>query len=348
MGHIRGMARAVRIDGGIGVKPDFSTYAPMNLLGIDIGGTKTSVCVGNEHGEIFASQRMPTQASDSLETYTTRLVALCHAVAAKRSVSLADIEAVGISAPGPLDVKKGVLIAPPNNVGWRDVPIVRIVEENLRRPVHINNDANACALAEYYFGGHGVENLVYLTCSTGMGGGIIANGRLIQGPTDTGGEVGHHIVDIHGPMCACGLRGCWEAFVGGRTSAENVKEKIRKEKVKTRMLDLAGGKIEHIDHRIFARAAREGDPFAVREWDAYADRFAQGLANLIMILNPELVILGTIAIHEGDFLLKPVKEKLPKYAWKWPIEACRIIPSALGPKIGDLAALAVAVTALRG
>ena len=319
----------------------------MNLLGIDIGGTKTSVCVGDEHGQIRASRRMPTCTQDSLDIYFKNLASMCHGVLGEAGLTVPQIDAIGISAPGPMDVRRGVLIAPPNNPGWHDVPVVAIVRQEFNRPVHFNNDANACALAEYWFGNHGVPDLLYLTCSTGMGGGIIANGELVQGITDTGGEVGHQILDPNGPLCGCGMRGCFEAFVGGRNLADQLRERIRQEHIKTAILTKAGGQLENIDFKAFAAAARDGDPFAVAEWDRFMERMAQGIGNLIMILNPQVVALGTFAIYEGEFLLAPLREKLKKYTWKWPREACRIVPSALGTRIGDLSALAVARTGAR-
>ena len=256
----------------------------MNLMGIDIGGTKTAVCIGNERGDILATQRIPS-ASDSIEAYGRDLTALCHAVIEKAGLKPDQIDAIGLSAPGALDCKRGILIAPPNNPGWRDVPIGPMVQKSFKAPVFCNNDANACALAEMIFGEHkGAKNLVYLTFSTGMGGGIIANGELI------------------GP--------------GDRKSIQPM-------------------------------AARDGDAFAVAEWDAFMERMAQGMGCLIMALNPDVIILGTIAIYAGDFALKPIREKLSRYAWKWALKDCTISASSLGGKIGDLAALAVAITGLK-
>ena len=318
----------------------------MNLMGIDIGGTKTAVCIGNNRGEILASKRM-SSASDTIEHYRKQLIELCHETIGKSGLKPEQIDGIGLSAPGPLDCKRGVLIAPPNNVGWRNVPIVDMVQKSFKAPVFCNNDANACALAEMLFGEYrGVKNLVYLTFSTGMGGGIIANGELIQGATDTGGEVGHHTLDPNGPLCGCGQRGCWEAYVGGRNVAEQLKAKIREGGVTTTIVEKAGG-IDKIDVRAFEAAAREGDRFAMAEWDLFTERVAQGIGNLIMILNPDVVVLGTIAIHGGEFVMGPIRDKLPKYTWEWPLKVCKVVPSSLGGKIGDLAALAVAVTGLK-
>jgi glucokinase len=318
----------------------------MNLLGIDIGGTKTAVCVGRDTGEIIHSMRI-SSTSESVETYRQQLVKLCQDVIGKANLSPEDLDGIGISAPGPMDCTRGVLIAPPNNPGWKEVPIQAMVQKAFKAPVFINNDANACALAELLFGEYrGVSSLVYLTFSTGMGGGIIVNGQLIQGPTDTGGEVGHHVLDPEGPLCGCGQRGCWEAYVGGRNVAEQLKEKIRAGNISTSIVSHAGG-IDRINIQAFEAAAREGDPFAVTQWDRFTDRVAQGVGNLIMILNPEVVIMGTIGIHAGEFVMGPIRDKLPKYAWEWPRKACKVVPSSLGGKIGELAGLAVAATGLK-
>lgn len=319
----------------------------MNILGIDIGGTKTSVCIGSNQGTILACDRMSSGGRESLDAYQSDLAKLCESVMKQADIQRGTLQVVGISAPGPMNVKQGILISPPNNPGWTNVPIVAMVEDILHVPVFLNNDANACALAEYVFGDYrGTPNMIYLTFSTGMGGGIIMNGQLVQGVTDNGGEVGHHIMDRNGPLCSCGSHGCWEAFVGGRIAAEHLKEKIRSEKVKTSTVEKAGGNIDNISLEAIEDAAREGDPFAVAEWDELAERMAQGIGSLIMILNPQVVLLGTIAIHAGEFIITPIREKLHKYAWKWPLAACKVVPSTLGANIGDLAALAVAGTAL--
>lgn len=319
----------------------------MRILGIDIGGTKTAICVGNETGKILSSTRIPTLTGDSMEDYFRQIKGKCEETVAKAGIKMGDVDAVGISAPGPLTVPKGILIAPPNNPGWKNVPVVKIVSDMLKRPVILNNDANAAVLAEYFFGEFkGTQDLVYLTFSTGMGGGIIAAGRLVQGITDMGGEVGHLTLDIDGLPCGCGKKGCWEAYVGGKNLAERLKEKIRSWDIDTLIVEKAGGDIDQITTKSLADAVRAGDPFAVAEWDTFLEHLAHGMSNIIMILNPEVIVLGTIAIHEGDLVLKPLREKMRRYTWEWPLNACKIVPSKLGVEIGELAALAVGIAGL--
>ncbi|MCP4545076.1 MAG: ROK family protein [bacterium] len=321
----------------------------MKLLGIDIGGTKTAVCVGDEHGQILASKRMPSDPATGLDAYFENLDTLCRdTLLDGDQTALADVSAVGISAPGPLSVQQGMLLAPPNNPGWIDIPIVQKVRDLYNLPVFLNNDANACALAERCFGAHAqTRNLIYLTCSTGMGAGVIVNDALLQGACDMGGEVGHIVVDIEGPPCPCGRRGCWELYVGGKNLADRVRAQIVTEAISTDILTLAGGDPAAIDHRCIAAAARTGDPFALKTWDIYTERLAQGIGGLIQAFNPEAILLGTIALKEGDFLLDPLRRKLPAYAWEWPLASCTIEPCSLGDRIGELAGLAVAVTGLQ-
>ncbi len=317
------------------------------ILGIDIGGTKTSLCLGTAPGQILASARIPSGGHASIQQYVRALADLYAQLLDQKNISRQALSAVGISAPGPLDTKRGLLIAPANNPDWRDVPIVALIEDLLQVPVYINNDANACALAEYIFGAYrGTPDLIYLTFSTGMGGGVIVNGQLLQGISDSGGEVGHQVLDPRGPLCGCGMRGCWEAYVGGRRVAERLQAKIRAANVKTSLVDKVAGHLEAINMNTLVAAVQEGDPFALSEWDALIERLAQGIGNLIMILNPQVVLLGTIAIHAGALVMQPLREKLPKYAWPWPLQACQIAPSTLGADIGNYAALAIAIGSL--
>lgn len=318
----------------------------MNILGIDIGGTKMAVCLGDEHGTIFDTRRIPTGTEAPIPTLQ-KVVALARDLLRDQNRRPNDLDAIGISAPGPLSVSKGLLLAPPNMPGWIDVPVVEVFAQSFGRPVFMNNDANAGALAEYMFGSRGhVPDLVYLTMSTGLGAGFVADGRVIQGVTDLAGEVGHHVLDANGPPCPCGQRGCWEIFCGGMNVANRLREKIRSGKIATAIVQCAGG-LEQIDFKAFVEAVRRRDAFALREWEDYTEHLAHGIGTVIQFMNPSLIVLGTIGIHAADLILDPVRAKLPKYAWRYGREACRLEPSSLGSRIGDLSALAVAVAEMK-
>lgn len=319
----------------------------MLLLGIDLGGTKTAVCLGDASGRILATRRMPTRTPEGPARGLQRTAELAHALLTEHGHTLAEIGAVGLSAPGPVSVKDGLMLEPPNMAGWVNVPLMDWAAEAFGRPAFMNNDANACALAEYLYGDcRGTSNLVYLTMSTGLGAGVILDGRLIQGATDLAGEVGHHVLDTNGPPCPCGQRGCLEIYCGGKNVADRLRARIVAENIRTAILDEAGGDPERIDFKAFVGAVRKNDPFALGAWEEYLERLAQGVGTVMMFFNPEVIVMGTIAIHAGDLLLPPLRERIRRYAWRQTVSACRILPSALGGRLGDLSALAVAAAGL--
>ena len=321
----------------------------MNLIGIDIGGTKTSVCLGREDGTLLASQRMPTRPEEGPDAWRLRLRDLVREVLAQGGIELGQVDAVGIASPGPMSVQRGMMLEPPNLRGWVNVPVQAWLREDLGRPTFINNDANACAQAEWLFGScAGADSLVYLTMSTGMGGGVVVHGKVLQGVSDMAGEVGHFVLAADGPPCPCGQRGCFEMYCGGMNVANQLRERIVREKISTAILTEAGGDPSRIEFRHFANATRAGDPFARQEFDAFLERLAQGFGIILMTLNPAALVLRTMAIHHGDLRLEPLRHRLPRYAWRSTVEPCRIVPSSLEGRIGDLSALAVAIGGLRG
>ena len=320
----------------------------MNLLGLDIGGTKTSVCLGDEHGVVRAARRMPTRVPDGPDLWHARLLQLIRELLAEQRLAASDLDGLGVAAPGPMSVARGLLLDPPNMSTWHNVPVVRWLGDALGRPVFINNDANAGGLAEYHFGAcRGTPDLVFLTLSTGLGAGVIVGGRLLQGACDLGGEVGHHVLDANGPPCPCGLRGCLELFCGGKNVADRLRAEIVADNIATAILDQAGGDPAHIDFRAFADAARQGDAYAVKKWAEFVEHLAHGIGTLLMLYNPSAIVMGTIAVHTGEFLLAPLRQAVRRYAWPSAVDACRLLPSSLAAQGGNLGALAVAITGLR-
>lgn len=318
----------------------------MLIFGLDLGGTKTSVCLGDETGALRSSRRFPTDPGTGPAVWLERTARAADALLSEARLGWADIAAIGLSVPGPMSIARGVLIAPPNLPGWIEVPIRDLCAQRFRKPLYLQNDANAAVLAETRFGNcRGFDDLVYLTLSTGVGAGVLSGGRLIQGATDLGGEIGHHVLDRNGPPCPCGQRGCFEVYCGGLSVANRIRERIAGG-ASTAMLALAGGNPGNIDFKILVQAVRSGDPLAREFWSEFTERLAQALGTAIMLYNPRAIVLGTIAVGTGDFLLDPVRSALPRYAWPCSRAACeRIEASALGSKIGDLAALALVLDA---
>ena len=307
----------------------------MTLLGIDFGGTKIGICIGTGEGQILRQTIIPTNLELGFDDALART-----RLAADALLDGATPSAVGLSAPGPVDLEHGLLHEPPNMKGWKEVPLRDWAQSCFHAPVGMNNDANTCALAEYYFGQHaGTQDIVFMTLSSGLGAGIISDGKLVQGTSDAAGEVGHHILDINGPPCACGKRGCFEAYCGGHQAARRLQVQLA---LSTEPTMLRAIPLTEITFKDFADAARANDSFANRFWTAYLDRLAQGIGNMISILNPRIIFLGTIAVRCEDILMSPLLKRLPTYVWPDLLKHCKVRPTSLGKHIGHLSTLAIA------
>jgi glucokinase len=312
------------------------------LAGIDIGGTKISVCLGDAQGRIFSSKRIATQPLQGAKQGLPRMADLLRELLQTAPPAI-QLQSIGISSPGPISTREGKMLKPPNLPGWEGTKLVAFFQREFNVPVSMNNDANAAALAEYEFGSlKGCKNLVYLTCSTGMGGGAIADGKLIQGVCDTAAEVGHFVLDIEGPLCPCGQRGCFEAYCGGAALAKRIQKEIREKNIETQILTEAKGNLEAVDITCLIAAVRKKDPFALQVWETFLLRLAQGIGVVLMNFNPEALILGTIAVHSGPLLLEPVRKLVTRFAWRENVGACRIESTLLGDQISELSSLALA------
>jgi glucokinase len=317
----------------------------MNFVGIDIGRTKITICLATEKGHIIDSKRLLTQPLNGAKNGIRIICQEIDAMLKRNKLTINNIMSIGIGSPGPISYEEGKILNPPDFKGWQNIEIVKIFQGVYNKPTFMNNDANAACLAEWEFGSaRKINDLVYLTASTGMGGGVIVNGELLQGITDTAGEIGHFVLDINGPKCPCGQRGCFEAYCGGANLARNIQERIIKEKIKTKILDEAEGVIEQIDVPCLIRALKAKDKFAATIWQEFIVRLAQGIGIIIQTLNPQAIVLGTIAIHAKDLLFKPLKKELAKFCWKSPLNACRIESSTIGQNISELSAIALAVS----
>ena len=313
------------------------------FLGFDIGGTKIGIGLGDASGRIFFSSRLNNVDTDPDEMLPL-LAATAKAEVAKAGFALNDVTAFGISAPFPADAVRGIMTAPPNNPRWRNVPILSYLTQQLGRPGCFENDANCGALAEWLFGaGQGCDNLIYLTMSTGIGGGIISDGRLVRGGgTLSAGEVGHTCVEIDGRQCNCGLKGCYEAYAGGRAVAERLREELP-DHPDSLLWKLIDGDLKRADMAALAQAVREHDAYALKLWDEIARRNAQAMGALINLLDPERLILGTMAWAIGDLYMDPIKKYLPQFCWSSALERCELLPSALRREIGAYAGIAAAL-----
>ncbi len=331
-------------------------------LTVDIGGTKTACAVATSDGQIIERREHRTPLAKGPDACLERIARDLRGVLRAAGAKLhSPPQSIGVAVGGPLDSKAGVVYSPPNLPGWDAVPVKAFLEEAFSLPTFVENDANAGALAEHRFGaGRGTRNLVYLTLGTGIGGGIIVAGRLYRGTTDDAGEIGHTTILPDGPPCLCGKRGCLEALVAGPAIARRA-QRLAEDHPKSLMWRLArrgarnGARrscasarhAEAITAETALEAARQGDRAAREVWRETGHYLGLGIANLVQVLNPQVVVIGTIAVHAGEMLLRPTRRSAREHTWPRAWKAVRIVPAKLGAKVGDLAALCCALNAGR-
>lgn len=317
------------------------------LLGVDIGGTKCAVTLGlSKDGDIDIKDKLAFPTTD-VEDTITHIESSIEEVLKRNALTSKDVSAIGISCGGPLDSSTGVIMSPPNLPGWDNIPIVSILSEKFGVPAAVHNDANACALAEWKFGaGKGCRNMVFMTFGTGLGAGLVLDGKLYTGTNDNAGELGHIRLEEYGPV-GYGKSGSFEGFCSGggiRQLAQSfVKERSQ---MGIEVSWCPDGDPDKITAKTVAEAARAGDPLASEILEISARHLGQGLSIVIDILNPELIVIGSIYARNED-IMKPYVEKiLSKEALPLANKVCRIVPAALGESIGDYAALSVAADIL--
>lgn len=303
----------------------------MKYTGIDIGGTKCAVVTGNEKGICDKIRFDTTTVSETLGNIMSAVE------------KLGANDAIGISCGGPLDSKKGVIMSPPNLPGWDNIEIVKMLTERFGVPAGIQNDANACALAEWKYGaGERCENMIFLTFGTGMGAGLILNGELYAGTNDSAGEAGHIRLENFGPV-GYGKAGSFEGFCSGGGIAQTGKMLARE--------SLQSGiptafcrdfsELDGITAKLLADYAKKGDAVAMRAYDICAEKLGYALSILIDLLNPEKIVIGSIFERSGELLRDKMQEVINRETLALPRSVCEIVPARLGDSIGDYAALAV-------
>lgn len=314
---------------------------PQILVGIDIGGTKTAVAAAEIGGKIIAKAKIPTEVERGPNYTISRLTALVRRVL--HDSNLSRPLAIGVGCGGPLDPDEGVILSPPNLPGWDAIPLKRILQDEFGTYVYVDNDANAAALGEYRFGaGVGVDNMVYITVSTGIGGGIIVNGRLLQGIRASAGEIGHQTIIPNGVRCNCGNRGCLEALASGTAIARRAREALLNRR-DSLMLRLAGGDIDKVTAETVVLAAKSRDPLALDIWNETIEYLSIGVANVITTLSPDMVVVGGGVSEAGDLLYPPLRDAVGKRVFLVPLDRVKIVPPELGGEVGVVGAVAVAL-----
>ncbi|MEN6453462.1 MAG: ROK family protein [Prolixibacteraceae bacterium] len=313
------------------------------FLGIDIGGTKCAVVLGDSSFSIKRKVFFETKVERGYHAIIDEFQK--HIDSILKEYPAESLKRIGISCGGPLDSRTGMIYSPPNLPGWDQVPIVELFSTRYGVPTALQNDANACALAEWMMGaGKGTRNMIFLTFGTGMGAGLILDGKLYSGTNDLGGEVGHIRLAPDGPV-GFGKAGSFEGFCSGGGIAQLAKSVVS-EKLKNKQqvgFCTSSEMIPEIDAKVVALAAQDGDPVANEIIGISAGYLGLGLSILIDVLNPECIVIGSIYARNEN-LFKPLIDKvLQREAIPSSLEVCRIKPAELGDSIGDYAALCVAV-----
>lgn len=314
-----------------------------NILGVDIGGTKCAVTYGRSAGpsEIEVLDKESFATTDCAATIENIKAAL-HRVIERNSLTCSDIYSIGISCGGPLDSASGVVMSPPNLPGWDNVPIVKILSDEFGVKAAIHNDANACALAEWTFGaGKGTRNMAFLTFGTGLGAGLILDGRLYTGTNDNAGELGHIRLADFGPV-GYGKAGSFEGFCSGSGIRQLAQSAVRERLQMGVPVDWCpDGDIEGITAKKVAEAMLAGDALALEIYATSARYLGVGLSVLIDIINPEVIVIGSIYARNEEFFKPLMQQVLDRESLPLANKVCRVVPAALGESIGDYAALSV-------
>ena len=310
------------------------------LGAVDLGGSKILSVVADEEGHILGEDRRATEAEQGPEAGLERIAASLEAALANGGLRRGDLRAAGVCSPGPIDPARGVIPEAPNLPGWHDVPVCQYLADRLGIPAILENDATAAAYGEFIYGaGRGCRHIVYITVSTGIGGGLVLNGRLYRGASGAAGEIGHITIEAEGPLCGCGKPGHVEALASGRAIAREAEGVLARggSPLMARLAEEDGELTAATVHR----AADAGDPEAIRILQRAGYYLGIGLAAYVDVFNPEVIIIGGGLRHMGDLYLGPAREEMARRAMEEPLKVVRLVEAELGDYTGVMGIVAL-------
>lgn len=316
-----------------------------DLIGIDIGGTKCAVVLGDRDAQIRERIAFPTDPKRGPEAVIEQICGQIEQLLQRHRLDPGQIGGFGISCGGPLDPVKGLILSPPNLPGWDRIPIVRLMKERYGRDVYLQNDADACALAEWRFGaGRGTRSMIFLTFGTGFGAGLILDGRLYTGASHMAGEVGHIRLADEGPV-GYGKVGSLEGFCSGGGIAQLARaEALRRFQIGEPVGYCPSLRdMDAITTKDVGIAAEAGDPAAIDVLERSGEYLGRGVSILIDVLNPERIVIGSVFARCERFLRPAMERVIREEALALSSGVCQIVPAGLGEQIGDVASLCVAM-----
>lgn len=281
----------------------------MYYVGIDLGGTNIAAGLVTEDGKILADKSIPTRAERAWQEIVADMAELAKEVIKMGKASVSEVAGVGIGCPGSIDNEKGVC-AYSNNIKMEKADIASEFRKHLDLPVNLENDANAAALGEYEVNGKGAKSYVFVTLGTGVGGGVILDGKIFRGHNGVGAEIGHTVIVSGGEDCTCGRKGCWEAYASVTALIRQTKEAMAKNS--DSLMHQLAQKEGKVTGRTSFDAAKQGDKAAQEVVEQYLSYVAEGITNMVNVFQPEKVVIGGSISKEGDYLLKPVAELVNK------------------------------------
>lgn len=307
-------------------------------IGVDIGGTNVKIALVDKKGGISFPKTVPTRAEMGYEYTISNIIQSIKDLMTEAKITASDLEGIGFGFPGQIDCDNGIVRILPNIPGWIEVPIAEIMQKEFNVPVKVDNDVRCAALAERSYGaGSGCKNLICITVGTGIGSGLIINGKIVRGSSNAAGEIGHIKLSLgEGPICGCGDTGCFEAYASGPSIVAMAKEYIAGGK-STKYREIAGS-IEAITPAVICQAAKEGDVVAKRIFSTMGEYLGIGLSGVVNLLNPEKIVVGGGVADAGDLLLEPLRKTLKERAMPIQGAAVEVVPAQLGNTAGIIGA----------
>ncbi len=307
-------------------------------IGVDVGGTNIRAGLVGARGRVYHRDKRPTPREGEAGEIVAAIVASIEAMLSKPKVTRKKITGIGVAAPGPLNTKTGVIMNPPNLPSWRDLPLKKILEKELKIPVDLENDANAAAVGEHWIGaGKNADSMIMITLGTGVGGGLIIGGKLWHGASDVAGEIGHTTIDPEGMRCACGNKGCLEVYVSATGIAERMRS-VLDQGGESAVVEMLNGDRSKLTSELIYEAAEEGDLLARLTLEDTGVYLGIGVANLVNVFNPELVVVGGGVTRAGRLLFDPMKAEANKRSFQAAAKAVEIVPGELGDDAGIIGA----------